>query len=124
MPAKSKTILVVDDEPHVTSLLDSLLTRNGYQVSVARDGTEGLAVFRDHGCFDLVVTDVMMPGLSGPEMVQEIARGCPDVKAIFITGYTQVVISKRLGGCPENVFNKPFQIPKLLAAIEKCLTLA
>jgi two-component system cell cycle sensor histidine kinase/response regulator CckA len=124
MSAKPKSILVVDDEPHITSMLKSALIRKGYEVAVAGDGTEGLAMFRGHGCFDLVLTDVVMPGLSGPEMVSEIAKACPNVKAIFITGYTNAVISDRLGGCPDRLFHKPFQIPKLLAAIQKCLALA
>ncbi len=121
---RMKSILVVDDEPIVTAMLESLLTQKGYEVAVARDGTEGLALFHGHGCFDLVLTDVVMPGLNGPEMVSEIAKACPNVKAIFITGYTDTVISQRLGRCPDKLFHKPFEILTLLTAIQKCLELA
>jgi two-component system cell cycle sensor histidine kinase/response regulator CckA len=66
-----------------------LLTPLGYQVVVCADGQEALDLFRKNpGCIDLLVMDVLMPSLSGPEAYLEMCALRPDIKVIFTTGYT------------------------------------
>jgi CheY-like chemotaxis protein len=76
---KRRRILVVDDDPDVRNLVSDLLSIEGYEIVMAVDGMEGLAKLKKGG-FDLVISDINMPRLSGPEMLKVI-RSSPDLKA-------------------------------------------
>lgn len=88
-----KTILVVDDEPEVRKLVSAMLTRTGHRVLSADTGENALRLFRNNPDTDLLLTDVIAPGMSGPMIADEIAALRPDIKVLFMTGYdaTQVV---------------------------------
>jgi CheY-like chemotaxis protein len=79
------TILVVDDNTAVRQLVAALLQQNGYSVIEADCGPKGLACFAaEHGCVDFVLSDIVMPDMSGPEMVQEILRIEPSMRVMFM----------------------------------------
>jgi len=90
---KPKTILVVDDEPEIRKLVAAMLTRNGYRVLIADTGENAVRLFRNNPDTDLLLTDVVAPGMSGPMIADQIAAMKPDVKVLFMSGYegTQVV---------------------------------
>jgi DNA-binding NtrC family response regulator len=93
MPEKQTTILVVDDEPEVRKLVTAMLARNGYKVLTADTGENAIRLFRNNPGVELLLTDVVAPGMSGPMIADEIAALKPDIKVLFMSGYdgTQVV---------------------------------
>jgi two-component system, cell cycle sensor histidine kinase and response regulator CckA len=81
------TVLVVDDEILVSRLASMALECHGFSVAVANDAIEGLRRLADHReSINLVVTDVSMPGISGPDMVLEMRRERPRLNVLFISG--------------------------------------
>ena len=90
---KPHTILVVDVEPEVRKLVTAMLVRNGYHVLSADTGENAIRLFRNNPDTDLLLTDVVAPGMSGPMIADEIAALKPDIKVLFMSGYdgTQVV---------------------------------
>jgi DNA-binding NtrC family response regulator len=93
MADEQTTILVVDDEPEVRKLVTAMLTRNGYRVLTADTGENAVRLFRTNPGVELLLTDVVAPGMSGPMIADEIAALKPDIKVLFMSGYdgTQVV---------------------------------
>lgn len=92
----SARILVVDDEQSVAGFLQELLTTAGYQVEVASDGAEALAIFqRLGGEIDLVITDQTMPNLTGAELAARLLAERPDLPVILCTGYSEDVDEER-----------------------------
>ena len=86
---KLRTLLLVDDEANVLSALKRLLRRDGYQILVAGDGAQGLAVLRDHPV-DIIVSDQRMPGMSGVEFLRQAKTLYPDTIRIVLSGYTEL----------------------------------
>jgi two-component system cell cycle sensor histidine kinase/response regulator CckA len=85
----TETILLVEDEEQVRAVATSVLRRHGYRVLAARDPSEALVVARDHaGKLDLLLTDVVMPQMSGPELAKRLALIRPDLKLLYMSGYT------------------------------------
>jgi CheY-like chemotaxis protein len=86
------TILVVDDEKGLRELAKRLLERQGYTVLIAGDAAEAFRLAEDHPSIDLLLTDVVMPGLSGPELTRQLLAGRPSLKVIYMSGYTDDAI--------------------------------
>jgi PAS domain S-box-containing protein len=88
-PRGSETILLVEDEPGVRAIARGILSRAGYKVLEAEDGATALRVFEStQEPIHLVLTDVVMPGMSGRELVEELAKREPGLKVLFMSGYT------------------------------------
>lgn len=86
-PPKPVTILVVDDEPGVLKVIQALLESRGYVVHAAARADKALDLFtREQARWDMIVADVIMPGMSGPELVQRILPSRPDLAVLFISG--------------------------------------
>jgi CheY-like chemotaxis protein len=90
---QSPKVLVVDDEPEVRKLVAAMLVRNGYRVVSADSGENAIRLFKNNPDTDLLLTDVVAPGMSGPMIADQIASLKPDIKVLFMSGYdgTQVV---------------------------------
>src|SRR5581483_4167754 len=85
----SETILVIEDEEQVRSAVQRVLERLGYSVLVACDGAQAVETARAYsGRIDLVLSDVVVPGGSGPDVVKEIIERSPATKTLFMSGYT------------------------------------
>lgn len=112
------TILVIDDEELVRVLLRTALEAEGYEVTEAVNGRQGLDLYR-HKPTDLVITDIVMPELSGLGMLLELMREFLDVKVIAISGAggekNVLDVAKLLGA--RQTFQKPFNVPQLLVAV-------
>jgi CheY-like chemotaxis protein len=92
----TETILVLEDDPLVRHVTVRALRGAGYEVLVAGSGAEAIGqVARHPGQIDLVVTDVVMPGLSGPQVVEELRRGRPGLRVLYVSGYPQDAIAQR-----------------------------
>ena len=119
----SETILVVEDDHDVRKLVTEILKSHGYTAMEAVDGDDAVRVYREHKeHIDLVILDVVMPGKSGKEALDEITRLDPQVKAIFVSGYTgDVVIDRGIQSESTDFLQKPISIPTLLAKVRKVL---
>jgi two-component system OmpR family response regulator len=111
-------VLVVEDDPSVRGLLQTLLTAEGYDVATASDGLAGL-VKASRRRPALILLDLMMPDLGGVRVLEELG-GDPvlaDVPVIVVTGKLDAVpeMSEKLG--PDSVFAKPFSVAELLARV-------
>ena len=106
-------LLLVEDEDMVRAVAERALTRAGYQVTTAADGEEGLAEIANGGAFDLVVSDVVMPGMDGPAMAREIRRLKPAMPILFMSGYAEEQLRRDID--IENMFfiPKPFSVAEI-----------
>jgi len=112
-------ILVVDDESYVRDLLMRVLTRRGHAVDVAADGESALELMTEHQ-YDLVLTDVVMPGIDGFDLLRRVKATYPGVTVIVLTGYArkQSISDFLLYGADEYL-SKPFQVQALLDSVER-----
>jgi PAS domain S-box-containing protein len=125
VPAKSgsETILVAEDEEIVKQFLTGILQRVGYTVISAANGEEAVTRFKEHNAqISLVISDVVMPKKNGREMCEEIRKLRPDLKFIFISGYTADIILQK-GIIEEGVefVTKPFSKNEILRKIRQVL---
>jgi len=92
----TETVLIAEDDQTMRELFRSLLADHGYTVLLAADGEEAIAVFRERPCdIDLVVIDVVMPKKNGKEVFEEVRSIRPDVKALFVSGYTADIVRRK-----------------------------
>ena len=116
---EGERILVVEDDAAAGRLITKALEREGYQVLVAQNGQEALAISEQNGWnFDLVLTDVIMPIMNGPELVAKLGREMPNLSALFMSGYTDDVL-ERQGFSIEDVdlIRKPFSPSRLVGRV-------
>jgi two-component system cell cycle sensor histidine kinase/response regulator CckA len=114
------TLLVVDDDPSVRSLLFAILTRHGYSVIEAAGAAEGIKLFSSYGRqIDLILTDITMPDLDGVSMVEEIRGRQFDGPVLFMSGRGDTLPARTSDNC--SFLLKPFRIPDLLGALQTCL---
>ena len=110
---KQIVVLMVDDEPAQRQLFAFALRREGYLVLEARNGAEALDVAERAGHIDLVVSDVMMPLMKGPEMATRLRERFPSVRVLFVSGF---LIEEDLGR-DAHVMQKPFVRKDLLKSV-------
>ena len=118
------TILLVEDEASVRGFLREVLTDSGYSVLQAADADEAYALFQtQNGALDLILTDVVMPGESGPELVRRIAKQRTDIKVIYMSGYSEAAV-RREGRLDDDAFllEKPFTIAELTRVVRGALS--
>ncbi|GAB4147586.1 MAG: PAS domain-containing sensor histidine kinase [Sphingomonadales bacterium] len=116
------TILLVEDEDPVRTFATRALGKKGYTVLEAASGEAALDLVRRHdGTIDLVVSDVVMPNMDGPTLVQEIRKLMPTVKVIFISGYAQDGFRDQLADGSYGFLPKPFSLSQLAEAVKGAL---
>ncbi len=119
----SETILLVEDEEQVRKLTRSLLEKRGYTLLSASDGAEAIELARSHGeRLDLLLTDVVMPGMNGRELYEELLRDHSEMKVLYMSGYTDNVIAHH-GIIEEGVefLQKPFSARMLAGRVREVL---
>jgi two-component system cell cycle sensor histidine kinase/response regulator CckA len=117
-------ILVVEDEDVVRNLVQAALERRGHEVTVASDGVEALRLFDDPAReFDLLLTDVVMPNLNGGELADSVSKLRPELRVVFMSGYTRGTIDEqRLLQSGRTFLQKPFTVAELLQTVTRTLT--
>ncbi|MFP5352308.1 MAG: ATP-binding protein [Actinomycetota bacterium] len=117
------TALVVEDEEAVSRLVTRILVGLGMKVFAASNGEEALAISADLGeGIDVIITDVVMPGMSGRELAKTLARQRPGVPVLYMSGYTDQIIAKSgVLGADEHLLQKPFSRDQLKTALASLL---
>ena len=110
-----ETILLVEDETNLRRLARQYLETQGYKILEAEDGAAALQIVAGHqGAIDLLLTDVIMPGMNGRELAAQIAKLLPDVRVLYMSGYTENAVGQ--DGTLDagiNLLQKPFSLPAL-----------
>lgn len=113
------TILVIDDERGILRVIEEALTKFGHDVEIALDGIEGVEKF-DHGSFDMVITDLRMPGLDGKGVVQHIRSSQKkSIPVIGISGTPWLMQDSDF----DAVLPKPFPLQDLMESVKKLATI-
>jgi CheY-like chemotaxis protein len=120
---RGATVLVVDDDDAVRRAICRILSAEGYAVREARNGEDALAEHaRRDGSIDLLLTDVVMPGMSGEELAAAVVERQPTIKVAYITGYaTTTVITRSSESENRIVLPKPFRQERLLSLVREVL---
>ena len=116
--AQGRTVLLVEDDNLMRSVTKQMLEDHGYKVLEAEDGKSALERLRANGAVDVTLTDVVMRGMSGPELAVKIVNSHPSIKVIYMSGYTGELLDETEGmklGIP--LLEKPFTRAALLKAL-------
>lgn len=118
LPRGDETVLLVDDDEQVRRALGLLLDNLGYQAHLAEDGSSALEVLREHPDIQLMISDIVMPGLDGLQLVEKARSLHPDLDVLLISGYTdhRVPPSKRT-----RFMRKPFSMQDLAQEVRYAL---
>jgi two-component system cell cycle sensor histidine kinase/response regulator CckA len=111
-------VLIVDDEDGVLRYVERVLSEAGYQTSTASNGAEALEAVKKTGAFDVLVTDVMMPGITGDELARQLRQGDRGLKVLYLTGYSDRLFKEKAALWADEAFlEKPFTVKGLREAV-------
>jgi two-component system capsular synthesis sensor histidine kinase RcsC len=114
-------ILIVDDAKATRDALSNIFSVMGFKVDVASNGNEGLNLFSKNS-FDLVITDLQMPGMDGWNLAFRIKDKSPNTPVVLITGSEKEAVMEKLkGGCVDSVLFKPFRLEDIQEMVQKML---
>lgn len=117
----SASILVVEDDPVMSQKLSQFLVDQGFAANTARSGAEAMVKIRSEG-YDVVITDLVMPGMDGMELLKEIKKFKPSTKVLMITAFGTVPSAvEAIKKGAENYILKPFKLEDIRAALGKIL---
>jgi two-component system cell cycle sensor histidine kinase/response regulator CckA len=113
-PAGKKSILVVDDEADVRKLVSAMVAHYGYKVLTADSGEHAIAIYKKNQPIDLLLTDVVAPGMSGPVLAEKLKELQPGLKVVFMSGYDNTQVVKQYVEKPGHaLLRKPFDLETL-----------
>ena len=119
-PDRRGSVLVVDDEPQVRRLITRILGEEGFAATPAACGAEALALLVDPA--DIVVLDLRLPDLSGPDVALQLRRRWPDLPILFISGYPEPALHDRQAeALIQDFLCKPFTREQLMEAVVRLL---
>src|SRR5580704_12976667 len=118
-----KTVLVVDDEPDIRKLVGAMVAQFGYAVLTADSGDHALVTYKNHKSpIELLITDVVAPGMSGPMLADKLTAIQPDLKVLYISGYDNThVVQKYVVERGHMLLAKPFTMDELQAKVKELL---
>jgi two-component system cell cycle response regulator CpdR len=116
------TILLAEDDHSMRVFLARALERAGHTVVAAEDGEAALAAVSDNRSFDLLIADIVMPGLDGIELARRASLAKPDLRVMFITGFAAVTLSGgRIAPRATKMLSKPFHLRDLVQQVNRIL---
>jgi two-component system cell cycle sensor histidine kinase/response regulator CckA len=116
-------ILLVEDEAPVREVARRVLENDGYHVLDCSGPAEALRMAGDNaGRLTLLLSDVVMPGMTGPELARELRKTCPQLITIFMSGYNDIDVMRRAGPGPALYLQKPFTVRMLLSRVSDALS--
>jgi two-component system cell cycle sensor histidine kinase/response regulator CckA len=127
MDQESKgSVLLVEDDDQVRSFIRMLLTNNGYRVLEAQTGAEGLAIVKSESRnIDLLLSDMLLPELSGFDLAQQTLELKPEMKVLFMTGYVEGdIVQRSISELGASFLDKPFQPNTLLTRVQEAISSA
>lgn len=120
--SEKQTILVVDDEPEIRKLVTAMLVRAGYRVFSADTGENAIRLFKHNPETELLLTDVVAPGMSGPMIAEQISALDPQIKVLFMSGYDSTqVVQKYVVERGYSLLVKPFTMHQLESKVRNIL---
>ena len=123
MAPKGQTVLVVEDDEETLNVLSRTLAAGGHDVIWARNGADALKLLtKQDRPIGLIIADVVLPGMSAPELVEEVSRRCPSAGAIYVSAYDMDTVRSH-GVDPETMafLPKPYESDDLLHMVSKAL---
>ena len=115
-------ILIAEDDSSMRHFLGAALERAGHEVEVCADGLTALKVLENGEVYDLLLTDIVMPGMDGIELAQKAGDLCPALRVMFITGFAAVAMGgKNPAHEYARVLSKPFHLNELVNQVEHLL---
>jgi two-component system cell cycle sensor histidine kinase/response regulator CckA len=120
---KTTTVLVVDDEESVRQFVERVIREAGYRTEVAADGAQALEIAARLGSLDLLVTDVMMPQMTGDELARRLRQNEPTLKILYLTGYSDRLFKDKVTLWEDEAFlDKPCTVKGLQEAVSLLLS--
>lgn len=122
---KTATVLVVEDEPEIQRFIARVLAPEGFLVLTAGDAAQALEICRRHpGRIDLLLSDVIIPDMNGPELALRLQTLRPEMRVLFISAYDDGLLKQSFGLHPTAAFlAKPFGVERLLQKVRSVLEL-
>jgi two-component system, cell cycle sensor histidine kinase and response regulator CckA len=118
MAVRAFRVLAVDDEDGIRRFVDRVLRRAGYHTAIAADGPAAIEIAKAQGPFDLLLADVVMPGMSGDEVARRLRLLEPDLKVLYLTGHSDALFAdRRVLWDQESFIEKPVTMNGLLEAV-------
>ncbi len=119
-------ILLAEDDGSMREFLAKALSRAGHEVEAVGDGEEGVAALGEHpGVYDLLLTDIVMPGVDGIELARRAAALDPGMKIMFITGFAAVALNAGSAAPKQaKVLSKPFHLRELVDEVARVMDAA
>ena len=124
MPRNAPTILVADDEEMVLNFVGLVLKKAGFHVLPAHGGAAALKLCRDGAEeLDLALLDIVMPQMDGPQLCTRLRTAYPNLRVIFMSGFSEEEVSRRCGDVPElaEFLKKPFTAAELVARVKRMM---
>jgi len=123
VPKGTETILLAEDEHDVREIAREFLESGGYRVIEAKDGKEALELARKHrGQIDLLVSDMVMPGMTGQQLAERLKQDQPDVSVVFMSGYSEHAATEMADADPSvRLLSKPFSRSTILRGMREIL---
>jgi two-component system cell cycle sensor histidine kinase/response regulator CckA len=120
----TQTVLIVENEPFVLNAMEEILATVGFTSICVYDGTRGIAAYKERSAeIDLVILDMNLPGVAGPEVYQAMQRVNPQVKVIVSSGYDEFEVIERFGNHQAmQILKKPFNAQMLIDKVQTVLS--
>jgi two-component system cell cycle sensor histidine kinase/response regulator CckA len=121
-PERPQSVLVVDDEELVRKFVARVLREAGYQTATASDGPEAIEMAATLETFDILVTDLMMPQMTGDELARRMRTATPGIKVLYLTGFSDRLFKEKVTLWADEAFlDKPCSVKGLLQAVSLLL---
>lgn len=124
MSAQTWRVLIADDDPAIRTLIDTVLKRGPYEITMCDDAESALVAVNRNERFDIIICDFMLPGISGIDLIERLRSDVrtKEVPILMISGHTNYAMDGRAKTAGANIFlNKPFTISQLRTAVAQLL---